>query len=86
MAERQAAGTQTVINYVVEARTPEHPRVTMWNAHEAEADLDFAREQYDVFRHGPSSAGNGGRLRYRLLRRTAVITDEILDTTEAPDE
>jgi hypothetical protein len=70
-------GSETVINFVVEARSPGKPWTTMWGSPGGSPEYEaLARTQFDVCRGGHSG------LEYRLVRRTAVITDEVLEDEE----
>jgi hypothetical protein len=71
-----------VVNWLVQARRPGHKNwATMYNAHDSE---ELAREQYAKFL--ASKQVTGSVLQYQLTRRTAVITDEVIehDTPDAP--
>jgi hypothetical protein len=63
--------SETVVNYVVEARVPGKPWLTMQLIPE-NAGKPFAHKAYENWLASP------GHLEYRLLRRTAVVTDEVL--------
>jgi hypothetical protein len=64
---------ETVTSYVIEASVPGKPWLT-WGSGENEAD---ARESYAGF-----LAIRRTRTRFRLVKRTAVITDEVLESED----
>jgi hypothetical protein len=68
---------ETVVNYVVESRKGDRPWQTMWNT---AGDEEAGRAAYNSFL--ASKRVKGFALDYRLVRRTAVITDEVLETSE----
>lgn len=66
------------VNYVVEARKGSRPWLAMSNAG---GDENAGRTAYGSWLGSKRATGGttGGTMEYRLVRRTAVITDEILE-------
>lgn len=66
--------TYTEVNWVVEASAHSRPWITMTNAGDKE---ELGRLSYQAWLD--SRAAAGGSARYRLVKRTAVITDEVVE-------
>ena len=64
---------ETVISYIIEASIPGKP----WLAWAHVDDEDDARVAYASF-----LGSHRTRTRFRLVKRTAVITDEVLESEE----
>jgi hypothetical protein len=71
-------GPEPVVNYVIEARRGDRPWIIMSNTGDNE---ELGRAAYDDWLAAKQHAGSS-TLRYRLVRRTAVITDEIVEQEE----
>jgi hypothetical protein len=71
--------SEVVVNWVVEARRPGNERwATMYNGHGDGEEL--AREEYGRYLDA-QRANPGSVLQFRLVRRTAVVTDEVIEST-----
>lgn len=73
-------GRNEVINYVVEARVPPRDWITMTFADTEEQ----GRTAYDSWLASKQACGFSTE--YRLVKRTAIITDEPLASTEDEKE
>jgi hypothetical protein len=76
--------TWIVINYVAQYKLPEDERWTDWSYGD-QGDEEAARQVLSEL--VASRRRRGGRLVYQVVKRTAVITDEvILEEPEKPEE
>src|SRR5215469_14431200 len=66
--------TYTIVNYVVEHRLPGGP----WGTTDMADDEPAGRKRYDNWNKSKASKERDGRLEFRLVKRTAAITDEVL--------
>lgn len=77
--------TYTVVNYVVEFRRPEATQWLTWPADYGTDEAPARRCYQDLI---ASKRARGGRLLHRIVRRTAIITDEVIleEQPEEPEE
>jgi len=73
----------TIVNHVVEFRRPDHDRWLTWPQDYGTEEAG-ARKCYASLRQWKTH--RGGQLMFRIVKRTAVITDEvILEESEEPE-
>ena len=70
--------SNTVTDYVIEIRAAGRP----WTRVPGGGTEEAARRDYRTWLGTPAIAG--GRTDVRLLKRTAVVTDEVLSSTTRP--
>jgi hypothetical protein len=76
----------TVVEYVVEFRLVHGDGWERFPADLSSSDEAYATKGYESLLASKRARGSG-RVNYRMIKRTAVITDEvILEDTEQPEE